>query len=63
MLGVAAACKWLELLLVRRPRSVVVAYEWRQAAEDGSGDSQGVVDPELVDDCGRIVVEAAILKR
>lgn len=63
-MALTAACGWVEAaVLLLRLRSVEEVYEWRQVAEDASGDSQGVEDPELADECGRMVVEAAMVKR
>lgn len=36
-------------------------YEPRQVLDDGSGESQGVEDAELLDECGRTVVARAIM--
>lgn len=49
--------------LERRLRSADVAYEPLHVLEGTSGDSHGVDEPELVDECGRMVVKAAMVKR
>ena len=47
--------------LVRRLRSTNVPCEPLHVPEEASDESQGVDEPELLDECGRAVVEAAIL--
>ena len=51
----------VEAELVGRLRSADVAYEPRHVLADASDESDGVEEPELVAECGRMVVEAAAM--
>ena len=46
---------------MRRLRSADVAEEGLHVLEDASGESQGVEEPELVAECGRMLVDAAMV--